>query len=111
MRKIAIVTGCSRGIGREIVLELARDGYDVIGTYNESLDDIKTLDSKIKNIGVNFYYQRLNLLDDNSINDFCNYIKSNFNSIDLLVNNAGLSLDNEFNIPRVVTIYVAPPPA
>ena len=40
MRKKAIITGCAKGSGREIALELARDGYDIIGTYNTSLKEI-----------------------------------------------------------------------
>ena len=96
MRKTAIVTGCSRGIGREIALELARDGYDIIGTYNTNKNDIETLNDKINSIGVKFNYDKLDLTDDSSINSFVNDIKNNYSSIDVLVNNAGLSLDGEF---------------
>lgn len=98
MRKIAIVTGCAKGIGREIALELARDGYDVVGTYNTSYYEIKLLEQKINNIGVNFYTYKLDLTNENEINRFCSEIKEKFNNIDILVNNAGLSLDNEFDL-------------
>ena len=96
MRKTAIVTGCSRGIGREIALELARDGYDIIGTYNTNKKDIESLSDKINSIGVKFSYYKLDLTDDDSINSFVNNIKINYSNIDVLVNNAGLSLDCEF---------------
>ena len=98
MRKIAIITGCSKGIGKEIALELARDGFDIIGTYNTSLADIKKLEKKIEVIGVKFYSYKLDLLDNDSINNFCNDIKNNFNKIDVLINNASLSIDNEFDL-------------
>ena len=98
MRKIAIVTGCSKGIGKEIALELARDGYDIIGTYNTSFDSIKLLEKKIDSIGVKFYSYKLDLLNEEEINSFCSEIKLKFGKIDLLVNNAALSLDNEFDL-------------
>jgi len=96
MKKIAIVTGCAKGIGKEIALELARDGYDIIGTYNTSLSEISVLKTRIESIGVNFYSYKLNLLNEDDINDFCNTIKKEFKKIDALVNNAALSLDNNF---------------
>lgn len=96
MRKIALITGCAKGIGREISLELARDGYDIIGTYNTSLNEMYTLKNKIEAIGVNFYSYKLDLLNEDEIDGFCNSIKNEFKSIDVLVNNAALSLDNNF---------------
>ena len=96
MKKKAIITGCAKGIGREIALELARDGYDIIGTFNTSLYEISTLKEKIESIGVKFYSYKLDLLNENEINEFCNDIKINFNNIDVLVNNAALSLDSNF---------------
>lgn len=98
MKKTAIVTGCAKGIGREIVLELARDGYDIIGTYNMSFDKVKELETKVAVIGVKLHAYKLDLLDEESINEFCNYVKNNFNNIDLLINNAALSLDNELDL-------------
>lgn len=98
MKRIAIVTGCAKGIGKEIVLELAYNGYDIIGTYNTSFNELNILEEKIKTIGSNFYPYKLDLLNEDEINEFCNSIKSKFANIDLLVNNAGLSLDNEFDL-------------
>lgn len=98
MKKIAIVTGCAKGIGREITFELARNCYDIIGTYNGSKKAIKEVEKKINSLGVKFYPYKVDLLDDKEIIDFCNYVNYNFNHIDLLVNNAALSLDNEFDL-------------
>ncbi len=97
MHKIAIVTGCAKGIGREISLELARDGYDIIGTYNTSLNEIQNLKFKIDSIGVKFDFYKLDLRNEIEIKEFCDEIKKNYKKIDLLVNNAGLSLDNTFH--------------
>lgn len=96
MKKKAIVTGCAKGIGREIALELARDGYDIIGTFNTSINELNSLKNKVEAIGVNFYSYKVDLLNEYEINNFCNDIKKEFKSIDALVNNAALSLDNNF---------------
>ena len=96
MKKIAIVTGCAKGIGREIALELARDGYDIIGTCNTSIEEMYNLKNRIESIGVKFYSYKLDLLNEDEINSFCDNIKRDFRNIDVLVNNAALSLDNNF---------------
>ena len=96
MKKKAIITGCAKGIGREIALELARNGYDIIGTYNTSINEINILKDKIEKIGVNFYSYKLDLLIEKEIDEFCSYIKKNFKNIDVLINNAALSIDNTF---------------
>ena len=94
MRKIAIVTGGSKGIGKEIALELARDGYDIIGTYNTS--NIENLKNRVEAIGIKFYSYKLDLLNEEEVFKFCKEINEKFKNIDVLVNNAALSLDCEF---------------
>ena len=96
MKKVALVTGCSKGIGREIALELARDGYNIIGTYNESLEEIVKLKTKVEAIGVNFEYYKLDLTKDEELNRVCDIIRNKYKNIDVLINNAAKSLDNEF---------------
>lgn len=98
MKKTAIVTGCAKGIGKEIALELARDGYDIIGTCNTSLIEMYNLKNRIESIGVKFYSYKLDLLNEDEINSFCNTIKKEFENIDVLVNNAAKSLDNSFDL-------------
>jgi 3-oxoacyl-[acyl-carrier protein] reductase len=96
MKKIALITGCAKGIGREIALDLARTGYNIIATYNTSLREINELKSKIESIGVSFELYKLDLSDENNINDICNKLKEKYTNIDVLVNNAAISLDNDF---------------
>ena len=96
MKKKAIITGCAKGIGKQIALTLARDGYDIIATYNTSYDDIILLKNKIENIGVNFEYYKVDLLDENEINFFCNDIIDKDNNIDVLVNNVSMCVYNYF---------------
>ena len=82
MQKYAIVTGCAKGIGREIAEELARFGYNIIGTYNKSINEMNSLKKKVDFIGVKFDMIKLDLLDDLSINSFLDYIKSKYKKID-----------------------------
>ena len=96
MKKTALITGAAKGIGREIALDLARSGYNIIGTYNTSLKEINELKHKVENIGVNFDLYKIDLSDENNINNVCNNLKKKYDNIDVLVNNAALSLDNEF---------------
>ena len=94
MKKIAIV----KGIGKEIALELTRYGYNIIGTYNTSFEEVKKLKEKIGHIGVDFNYYKLDLSNELEITNFCKNIKSEYKNIDVLVNNAALCLDNEFKL-------------
>ena len=96
MKKIAIITGCAKGIGREIALDLARSGYNIIATYNTSLKEINELKNKVESIGVNFDLYKLDISDESNINEVCNKIINKYERIDILVNNAALSLDNYF---------------
>lgn len=96
MKKIALITGCSKGIGREISLELARDGYNIIGTYNKSLNEIKRLKNKVEAIGVHFEYYKLDLTNDEELNNLINSVNAKYDKIDVLINNAAKSLDDDF---------------
>ena len=98
MNKYVIVTGCAKGIGREIALEFARYGYNIIGTYNTSLEKIKQLKTKIESIGVKFDYYKLDISNELEIEEFASNIKSKYSNIDVLVNNAAICMDNPFTL-------------
>lgn len=96
MKKNALVTGCAKGIGREIALDLARSGYNIIATYNTSIKEINELKNKIESIGVKFDFYKLDISNEVNINEMCNEIINKYERIDVLVNNAALSSDNNF---------------
>ena len=86
-KKIALVTGASRGIGRAAANKLSETGFDVIGTATSQ----KGVD-KINQKGMHGLI--LNLNDKKSIAAMWENIIDNFNYVDILVNNAGITKDN-----------------
>lgn len=96
MKKTVLITGCAKGIGKEIALEFARDGYNVIGTYNTSANEIELLKKRIEAIGVSFDCYQLDLTDEVELNKFCNTIKTKYARLDVLINNAAIDLANDF---------------
>ena len=96
MKKSALITGCAKGIGKEIALDLARSGYNIIATYNTSFKEIDDLRKRIESIGVNFDLYKLDISDEDNIKLMCDEIKEKYQNIDILVNNAAVALDNNF---------------
>ncbi|MFB7302161.1 3-oxoacyl-[acyl-carrier-protein] reductase [Heyndrickxia sporothermodurans] len=92
--KVALVTGASRGIGREIALELAREGANVIVNYagsearaNEVVEEIKALGREAKAI-------QCNVANNDEVQGMIKETIGLFGKIDILVNNAGITRDN-----------------
>lgn len=92
MNKIVLVTGASRGIGREIAEKLARKGYQVIANYNKSEEKAKEL--KEKNPNIDIYKADVSKRDD--VHKMVEYIMQKYKKIDVLVNNAGISISGVF---------------
>ena len=96
MKKNALITGAAKGIGKSIALDLARSGYNIIATYNTSINEINELKNEIEAIGVKFDSYKLDISNEKNLNEVCNSILSKYKKIDVLINNAALSLDNNF---------------
>ena len=95
--KVAIVTGSSRGIGKAIVLEMARAGADVVvaartevegkklpGTIHQTANEIRALDRQVLAI-------KTDLTQEKDVENLVSQTLSHFGHIDILVNNAGVS--------------------
>lgn len=88
--KNSIVTGGSRGIGSAIAIALAEKGSNVIFTYAHNDEEAgKTLD-KIRSNGVNGYLYKINQENMGEINKFIEFVKLKFNTVNILINNAGI---------------------
>jgi 3-oxoacyl-[acyl-carrier protein] reductase len=92
--KVALVTGASRGIGREIALELAREGASVAVNYAGS--EAKALDvvDEIKAMGRDAFAIQADVSNSDSVTDMAKETIERFGKIDILVNNAGITKDN-----------------
>ncbi|PWA69537.1 carbonyl reductase [Artemisia annua] len=87
---IAVVTGANRGIGFEIAHQLALQGVTVVLTSREIAvgeESAKVLQEG----GLKVVFHQLDVLDQESIDTFCAWIKENYGGIDILINNAGFN--------------------
>src|SRR5580698_2309144 len=92
--KIAIVTGASRGIGEAIALKLAEHGASIAFTYVNSHEKAKLLEEKLKSSGVKAKAYKSNAAVYIECEAFVNDVVKEFGTVDICVNNAGISKDN-----------------
>lgn len=92
--KNAIVTGGSRGIGKAIALELARNGANVIINYTSNKEAAEKTAKEIKEYGVKALAIHCDVRDADAIKKMIELIEEYFDTIDILVNNAGITRDN-----------------
>ena len=94
MTKSALVTGASRGIGRSIALQLAEEGYNVAVNYADSKEKAEAVVEEIKAKGVDSFAIQANVADADEVKAMIKEVVSQFGSLDVLVNNAGITRDN-----------------
>jgi 3-oxoacyl-[acyl-carrier protein] reductase len=94
--KVAIVTGAARGIGEGVALKLAEHGAHVAFTYvsESSAERAAALEERLKALGVNAKAYRSNAGDFAESETLVNDVLKEFGSVDICVNNAGISKDN-----------------
>ena len=91
--KVAIVTGGSRGIGKALVLMLAREGADVAFTYAKSVEDAQKLCSEVTQLGRKPLALQMDVADFDKAKELIEKVKENLGRLDILVNNAGIIRD------------------
>lgn len=91
--RTAIVTGGTRGIGKAIVLELAKNGCNVAFNYSKSDDLAKELVKEIEELGVKAMARKVDVSDFEGAKGMVKEVKDEFGQIDILVNNAGITRD------------------
>lgn len=94
MTKSALVTGASRGIGRSIALQLAEEGYNVAVNYAGAKEKAEAVVEEIKAKGVDSFAIQANVADADEVKAMIKEVVSQFGSLDVLVNNAGITRDN-----------------
>lgn len=90
--KTVLVTGASRGIGREITKKFAQNGYNVVINYNKSEKDAKTLAQELQQYNVVTMLAKADVSNEKDVQKMVNNAIKMFGNIDVLVNNAGISL-------------------
>ncbi|WP_214225184.1 SDR family NAD(P)-dependent oxidoreductase [Pedobacter sp. B4-66] len=90
--KIALVTGCKRGIGKAMAEALAEAGADIIGVSANLELSGSEVEKSINARGKKFYAYQCDFNDRNSLKQFIDQVKRNHSVIDILVNNAGTIL-------------------
>ena len=94
--KIALVTGGSRGLGKDMALSIARKGMDVLLTYRSNKDEAEKVVKEIEKLGQKAMALPLDMANFRSLDSFVNSVKENLsskwntNALDFLINNAGM---------------------
>ena len=91
MKRIAIVTGASRGIGREIAKMLAKEDIQVIANYNNSEKKAIELQEELKKENINIDIFKADISKREDARKLVEYTLEKYKKIDILVNNAGIS--------------------
>lgn len=94
MRKCALITGASRGIGASIAYKFAQEGYNVVINYLNSKECAETLKTSIlKEYDIEVLTIKADVSDEEQVKNMVKTVMDTFGSIDVLVNNAGIAID------------------
>ena len=93
MDKCALITGATRGIGKQIAITLAKQGYNIALNYRKENEDLENIKKQIKELNVRCLPVKgdVSIFDDTA--NMVNQIINEFGKIDVLVNNAGITKD------------------
>lgn len=94
--KTVLITGAARGIGRDIALKFASEGYNVVINYNSSEELAQTLAKHIEVAGSKYLLVKADVSKEDEIAKMVDMAIKEFGKIDVLVNNAGVSLSKLF---------------
>ena len=92
-RKIVLITGGSRGIGKETAKVYAENGYDVAINYVSDKTDVEGIKKEFQDMGVKCLMIKADVSNEEDVNNMVEKVISEFGKIDVLVNNAGITKD------------------
>ena len=92
--KTAIITGATRGIGRGIAIEFAKQGANVAFTYSSSVEAANALENELQLFGISVKGYQSNAANFDAAQELVNNVLTQFGAVDILVNNAGITKDN-----------------
>lgn len=92
--KTALITGASRGIGKGIAIEFAKQGANVAFTFNASVDAAKDLEKELETYGIKAKGYQSNAANFDAAQELVKNVLEDFGSMEILINNAGITKDN-----------------
>lgn len=96
-RKVVLITGSSRGIGRSTAIKYAQNNYNVVINYNNSYDKARDLaDYLVSTYGIEVMIVKADVSNEVEVKDMVDKVISKFGNIDVLVNNASIAIDSDF---------------
>ena len=95
--KVVLVTGSSRGIGRSIAVKFAKEGANVIINYKSNTKEAEVITEIISSYGNKCLCIQADVSNDKQVKSMIEKIIKEFGKIDVVVNNAGIAIDMEFN--------------
>lgn len=96
-RKVVLITGASRGIGRSTAIKYAQNNYNVVINYNNSYDRARELvDYLVSAYGIEVMIVKANIANEIEVKDMVDKVIDKFGGIDVLVNNASIAIDSDF---------------
>lgn len=93
MNKVAFITGATRGIGRQIAITLAENGYSIALNYRNENNELKQTKCEIENAGAKCLTIKGDVSNFNSCEEMAKKVIDTFGEINVLVNNAGITKD------------------
>lgn len=92
-KKVVVVTGASRGIGKEIALKYAENGYNVAINYVSDKTNVEELEKEFKEKGAEALIVKADVSKLEQVQEFIKAVIEKYGKIDVLVNNAGITRD------------------
>ena len=93
MNKTAIITGGSKGIGKAICVRLAKDGFNIAFSYNSNPELAEETAKLCESAGVKVKFYKVDVADSTACKEWTEEVQTEFGSVDVLVNNAGITKD------------------
>lgn len=93
MDKCALITGATRGIGKQIAITLAKQGYNIALNYRKENEELENTKKEIEEIGVQVIAAKGDVANFEECENFVKQVIERFGQIDVLVNNAGITKD------------------
>lgn len=95
--KTVLITGGSRGIGKCIAENLAKEGYNIVLNYNKSEKQAKQIQKELKEQGKNIEIYKADISKREEVKKMIKFTLNKFKNIDILINNAGIAKIQMFN--------------